>query len=265
MFDLCRLAAAGLVAHIDHHDSIGSTSDRALALAAEGLLPLPLLVLADRQTAGRGRSGKRWQSSPGALTFSLVLASPADRLPLERWPLVALVAGVAVCEALRELAPSADLRLKWPNDILLGGRKLCGILSESVPGWRDRLVVGIGVNVNNSVSQIEPLPSSPPLPIPAIALFEHDRVSRALTIVLLEILDRLESRWQQFLMGHVDDLLAAYRQRCFLTGKTVTLEQPGGQRVLGICHGLDARGQLLLRTPLGLREFVSGTVVAWEP
>jgi biotin-(acetyl-CoA carboxylase) ligase len=150
MFDLARLSASGLVAGIDFHESLGSTSDRALGLAAEGAIALPHLVLAQRQTAGRGRGANRWWAADGALTFSLVLAAPPDRLPPDRWPQVALVAGLAVCDALRSLAPAAELRVKWPNDVFLAGRKVCGILSESVPGWRDRLVVGIGVNVNNS-------------------------------------------------------------------------------------------------------------------
>src|SRR5438034_451345 len=101
--------------------------------------------------AGRGRGTNRWWSADGALTFSLVLEAPQERLPMSRWPQVALVAGVAVCEALERMAPRAEMRVKWPNDVYLAGRKICGILSESVPARRDRIVVGIGVNVNNRV------------------------------------------------------------------------------------------------------------------
>src|SRR5207247_1705002 len=107
--------------------------------------------LTERQTAGRGRGSNRWWTADGALTFSLVLEAPPDRLPPSRWPQVALVAGIAVCEALQTPAPRAALRVKWPNDVYLADGKICGILSESIPGWRDRLVVGIGVNVNNRV------------------------------------------------------------------------------------------------------------------
>src|SRR5688572_17807249 len=110
LFDLARIAAAQLVTRIDYHESIGSTSDRALALAAEGETELPLLVLADEQTAGRGRGANRWWTSPGALTFSLVFEAPPDRLPPQRWPQVALAAGVAVCESLEGVCPSATLQ-----------------------------------------------------------------------------------------------------------------------------------------------------------
>lgn len=264
MFDLSRLTAANLVATIDYHESLGSTSDRALALAAAGESALPLLVLTEQQTAGRGRGSNRWSASAGALTFSLALEAPADKLSPARWPLVALVAGLAACEALLEHAPAADLRLKWPNDILLGGRKLCGILSESVPGWRDRLVVGVGVNVNNDVSQIAALaPASSPLR-PATSLLEYGQLPRDLSSVLLSILDHFDRRWQQLLTGELGALLAAYRGRCFLTGHTITIEQPGGARLVGHCQGIDDLGCLILRTAHGPKSIASGTVVGWE-
>ncbi len=271
MFDLDRLAAAELVAHIDYHSSLGSTSDRALMLAAEGEAKLPLLVLTEQQTAGRGRGVHRWFSSPGALTFSLALEAPRDRLPPDRWPVVALVAGLATCEALESellqpdtlasAAMSPELRLKWPNDILLGGRKLCGILSESVPGWRDRLVVGIGINVNNRVADEESASSQGSRP--AISLIEHDRRQRDLTTVLLRILDQLDLRWQQLLAESSQPLLDAYRDRCFLSGKTVTMDQPG-RRLVGSCRGIDASGRLILHTSEGMTAIASGTVVSWE-
>lgn len=264
MFDLSRLTAANLVATIDYHESLGSTSDRALALAAAGESPLPLLVLTEQQTAGRGRGSNRWAASEGALTFSLALEAASDRLPPARWPQVALVAGLATCEALLEHAPAADLRLKWPNDILLGGRKLCGILSESVPGWRDRLVVGIGVNINNDVSQIAALAGASSPARPATSLLEQDHVSRDLNSVLISILDQFDRHWQQLLGGEQFALWAAYRQRCFLTLRTVTIEQAGGGRLVGVCQGIDDQGCLILRTADGPQAIASGTVAAWE-
>src|SRR5262249_38308999 len=137
------------VARIDYHESIGSTSDRAMEIGALDETALPLLVVAEQQTAGRGRGADRWWSAKRALTVSLVLDAPHDRLPADRWPQVALLAGVAVCEALQGLAPRAELRVKWPNDVYLADGKVGGILCESIAGMSDRLVVGIGVNVNN--------------------------------------------------------------------------------------------------------------------
>jgi len=268
MFDLARVSASGLVAGIDYHESLGSTSDQALALATEGNIALPHLILAQRQTAGRGRGTNRWWTAEGALTFSLVVAAPPERLPPERWPQVALVAGLAVCEALQSLAPAAEFRVKWPNDVFLAGRKVCGILSESVPGWRDRLVVGIGINVNNALGkrgqgsgeggQEEELGSI------ATALVNYDGLPRDLTSVLLAVLDQFDHRWGMFLSGGLTPLVEEYRQRCFLTGKTVTIQQPASQLLAGVCRGIDNRGFLLLRGETGEFTVSSGTVQRWE-
>ena len=267
MLDLARLSASGLVAGIDYHESLGSTSDRALALAAAGEIPLPHLVLAERQTAGRGRGTNRWWSADGALTFSLVLAAPSDRLPPECWPQVALVAGLAVCEALKWLSPAAELRVKWPNDVFLAGRKLCGILSESVPGWRDRLVVGVGINVNNSLRRVQGSGfgvQESELSDIATALFDHDGLPRDLTNVLVAVLDQFDHRWSAFVSEGFAPLANEYRQRCFLTGKTVTIQQPAARPLLGVCRGIDDRGCLRLRSETGEIAVASGTVQKWE-
>ena len=266
-FDLPRLAASNLIARIDFHETLASTSDRALALAAEGAAQLPLLVLAERQTAGRGRGANRWWSADGALTFSLVLEAPPEQLPPDRWPQVALAAGLAVCEALQSLAPAAPMQVKWPNDVYLAGRKVAGILSESVPGWRDRLVVGMGVNVNNwvqgsgfGIQQAE----AAALAQIATALIEHDRLPRDLTAVLLAVLDQFDRRWGELLGGSFAPLAKVFRERCFLTGKTVTIEQPGGQALAGRCRGIDDEGALLVQSLAGEHRVRSGTVIRWE-
>ncbi len=267
MFDLSRLAAANLLAGIDYHESLGSTSDRALALAASDAAALPLLVLAERQTAGRGRGSNRWWAEDGALTFSLALEAPPDRLPTERWPQVALVAGLAVCEALQSLAPAAELRVKWPNDIYLGGGKIGGILSESVAGWRDRLVVGVGVNVNNSIrSGGDGGRGTGDIHLRQIAtsLIEHDGLPRDLTSVLLAVLDQFDLRWREFLTGGFAPLAAGYRERCFLTGKTVTIQQSANQMLVGRCCGVDDGGVLRLQGLSGEQRVRSGSVVSCE-
>src|SRR5262245_22186345 len=114
MLDLARIAESNLVQSVDHHASLASTNDRALELAGRDDAPLPLLVLTDQQTGGRGRGGNRWWSAPGALTFSIVLETPAALAPGDR-PQAALVAGLAVCETLERLVPGAAWRVKWPN------------------------------------------------------------------------------------------------------------------------------------------------------
>jgi BirA family transcriptional regulator, biotin operon repressor / biotin---[acetyl-CoA-carboxylase] ligase len=257
MFDIHRLADAKLVAQLEHHDSLCSTSDRALELAAGGDVLFPLLVLADRQTAGRGRGTNRWFSNTGALTFSLALAAPPNQLPPDRWPQVALATGVAVCEALTELAPTADLRLKWPNDVYCAGRKIGGILSESVPGCKDRLVIGIGLNINNSIQNRD-------LAQIAISLIEHDGITRDLTATLVTILDHFDRLWTALQSEDFASLAESYRRRCLLTGKTVTIQQMTGAALIGLCRGIDDRGRLLIQTADQKVPVISGTISHWE-
>jgi BirA family transcriptional regulator, biotin operon repressor / biotin---[acetyl-CoA-carboxylase] ligase len=260
MFDLGRIQSRGLVARIDYHETIGSTSDRALELGSLDEGQLPLLVLAVRQTAGRGRGANRWWSDEGALTFSLVLEAPRERLPPDRWPQVALVAGVAVCEALQKLAPKAELRVKWPNDVYLGSGKVCGILCESIPGLSDRLVVGIGVNVNN---RRQATGDSGPRTT-AASLVEHDGMQRDLTEVLIDVLDEMDRRWRELLEGHFEEPATVYRERCFLTNKIVKIEQAGGSTIVGVCRGIDEWGRLRVHTECGEVAVVSGTVASWD-
>jgi BirA family biotin operon repressor/biotin-[acetyl-CoA-carboxylase] ligase len=261
MFDLSRILASSLVRHLDHHAVLGSTSDRALELAARDGAPLPLLVLADRQTSGRGRGTNRWWSPEGALTFSLVLDAAA--LPADQRPAVALAAGVAICEALQELVAAADWRVKWPNDVLAGGRKACGILCESVPGWPERLVVGVGVNVNNS-GQESGVRSQGSRVSGAVAMVDVDGLVRDLTDVLLAVLDRFDWRWRELLRGGFRAIAEDYRGRCFLTGKTLTVTC-GNERLAGVCRGIDDRGALVLATESGQRTIVAGSIEIAKP
>jgi len=262
VFDIHRILESGLVARVDYHESIGSTSDRALELGASGEGPLPLLVLAERQTAGRGRGENRWWSDEGALTFSLLLE--AEQLPIGDWPKIALVAGLAVCRALEQLVLAAELKVKWPNDVYLNGRKVCGILSESVPGTRDRLVVGIGINVNNGRQGTGAVADHSPSTFTGISLIEHDGVCRDLTDVLLTVLDEFDRQWREMMESGFVAAAMAFRERCFLTGKMVRIEQPGGQSVSGICRGIDESGRLRVVTERGELAVVSGTVSKWE-
>jgi BirA family biotin operon repressor/biotin-[acetyl-CoA-carboxylase] ligase len=168
------------------------------------------------------------------------------------WPRVALIAGLAICDALEQIVPRADLRVKWPNDVYLADRKISGILSESIPGCRDRMVIGIGLNVNNRMVD------------PAISLIDHDQRPRDLTEVLLAVLDEFDRRWRELLDSGFDLAASAYRQRCFLTGKRVRIEQPGNQVVNGMCRGIDEFGRLRMATESGEQLVASGTVAKWE-
>lgn len=147
-------AAAALGVPVERHRAIGSTNDEALRRAAEGA-PEGLVVVADEQTAGRGRLGRAWWGAPGeSLLFSLLLR---PGIPASRYPLLGIAMAAAVAEAGSETA-GVPLRVKWPNDVLHEGRKLCGILAEarSGGGGAAALVIGVGVNVSQRAEAFPP-------------------------------------------------------------------------------------------------------------
>ncbi len=255
-FDLARLYETALLARIDYHAELGSTSDQALQLAAQDELKLPLLVLAERQTAGRGRGSNRWWAADGALTFSLLIEPPREQLPPATWPRLSLAAGLAICDALESFAPQALFQVKWPNDVYAEGRKIAGILIESPAQSRGRLIIGIGVNVNNSMDGApEEIRSQ------AAALCDIERQPHDLTSVLAAILGELDNQLNR--AADMRAISGRWPDRCYLTGRTVQL-QSGTEPITGRCLGIDAAGALVLQTESGRRSIVAGTVVGWE-
>ena len=239
------------VAQAEVHQELGSTNDRALRLAAESR-PVPRLIAALRQTTGRGRGANRWWSSDGALLFSLILQVP--RVEPDRVPQLSLCLGAAVGQAVSELAPGADVRLKWPNDVYLNGRKVCGILIETPPQLDERIVIGIGLNVNNSVA------SAPAdLAVRATSLRDCAATEFSLTDVLVLVLNRIESVLDEFRQGGWSRLAQRWRAACLLTGRCVTI-RCGPQAITGTCLGIEDDGGLLLQTLAGPQRFYGGTV-----
>lgn len=204
-----------------------------------------LVVLARHQTGGRGRMGHSWASLPGKqLQFSVVL-HPA--LPPADLPAVALVAGLAVAEALREqwgLQP----RLKWPNDVLLGGHKVCGILVEGTSGSKGqpRLVVGIGINCLGTAAdfpaELRPLVTT---------LAQEAGTSVDCEAVLQAVLARLQALWERLSAGDKAGLLAEWSAYGLLGGdQRVRVRTQQGPRE-GVPEALTAEGYLLIRLPDG--------------
>jgi BirA family transcriptional regulator, biotin operon repressor / biotin---[acetyl-CoA-carboxylase] ligase len=255
VYDLAKLQSSGLVRSIEHHGEIGSTNDRALEAAADLQAELPLLILANRQSAGRGRGANRWWAADGSITFSLAIETTAANLPTHQWPQLSLTTGLAICEALEGLTSAQDAQVKWPNDVYLLGRKACGILVEAPP-VRNRLVIGVGLNVNNRFSA-----APAELEQTGIALIDYDGEQRDLTDVLLALLDRIDQRWKALADHGFAAMLEAWRTRSYLTGRTVTLSS-GPQTITGRCTGIDDDGALLLHTESGERRCHAGTIVS---
>lgn len=253
LFDVQRIEAETFVAEVAYREALPSTNDWALELARESGHRLPLLALAARQTQGRGRGANRWWSAAGALTFSLLLDT-RQVLPAARMlPPLSLVSGLSVCEALASMLPGREVRLKWPNDILLDGGKVCGILVESPASPPDRCVVGIGINVNNSFCT-----APDDVRRRAISLADATGASWNLTSVLVAVLRQLELRVADFASDRLR-LGTACRPWCALTGRSVTVAA-GKQRIEGVCRGIDDDGALVVWTPVDERRLVSGVV-----
>jgi BirA family biotin operon repressor/biotin-[acetyl-CoA-carboxylase] ligase len=229
-----RNALGGPVVHLDR---TGSTNDHARELASAGA-PHGTVVVAEEQTAGRGRQGRSWVSPRGrALTLSIVV-----RLGDAALDLLPLSAAVAVCEACERAAP-VHCAVKWPNDVWIDGRKVAGILIEARPqeGWA---VLGIGLNVDTSDDELDEAirDQATSLRIAAGSPAERERALEAL-------LERLAER----LGAEREPLLAAYRERDALHGRQIAWNARGDRRE-GKAEGIDDEGNLVVFTADGERH-----------
>jgi BirA family biotin operon repressor/biotin-[acetyl-CoA-carboxylase] ligase len=256
---LRRIEAETFVAEVAYRQQLPSTNDWALELAREGGHRLPLLVLASQQTQGRGRGANRWWSAAGALTFSLLLDTRQVLPAPAALPQLSLVAALSVCQALASLVPGGEVRLKWPNDVLLGRRKVCGILVESPARPPDRCVVGIGINVNNALSE-----APAEVRQRAVSLADATGERWDLTDVLVGALRQLDIRLADLAAGRLR-LSDAARPWCVLTGKRIAVAT-GKRRVEGVCAGIDDGGALRIRTRESEQRLFSGVVesILWD-
>jgi BirA family biotin operon repressor/biotin-[acetyl-CoA-carboxylase] ligase len=241
-------------AGLHHYYKVGSTNAAAMQAAADGA-PEGTVFLAEEQTAGRGRGGHTWYSTRGAGIYcSVVLRpalAPADSL------LISLAAALAVHAAIEEVSPNAadlPLDLKWPNDLLVQGKKFCGILTEmnAEPTRVRHLVVGIGINVNHSRFPAELQNEATSLRLATGTLWS--RVD-----LMVALLKSLHLEYRRLLSQDHASLL---RRFCSLSslvrGASVFVEENGGFQ--GTTEGLDPHGFLQVRTDEGLRTVLSGTV-----
>jgi BirA family biotin operon repressor/biotin-[acetyl-CoA-carboxylase] ligase len=243
-------------------DSAASTNalvaERAQAGAPEGTV-----VVAEHQTAGRGRLGRSWQTPPrAALTFS-VLVRPTS-VPDRAWPWLPLLTGVAVVEGILAAGGPA-CALKWPNDVMHDGLKLGGLLAERVDTPTGAAaVLGIGLNVSTLRSEL-PVPTAT-----SLRLAGHPAADR--TTVLVHLLDALGRRYGDWARRYGDPravpsdgrsggLLAEYRRHCGTLGQEVRVHLPSGEVLEGVAASIDAEGALVVDTAGGPAVVSAGDVV----
>ncbi|WP_165495254.1 biotin--[acetyl-CoA-carboxylase] ligase [Actinomadura roseirufa] len=232
-----------------------------LAEAVRAGEPEGTVLATEVQTAGRGRLGRSWAAPPrSGLMFSLLLR-PAVPVPLLGW--APLLTGVVVATAVRRMTarnereegvPAVDARLKWPNDVLVGDRKLAGILVEKV---EDAIVVGVGLNVGLREEEL-PVPAATSLAIEGALLSDRAPLLRA-------ILREFETWYREWtaLGGdpETSGLRTAYKDLCATLGRQVRVELPGAQALGGTARDVDGAGRLVVAGPAGERAVSAGDVV----
>jgi BirA family biotin operon repressor/biotin-[acetyl-CoA-carboxylase] ligase len=232
--------AAWRVPRLEVYTSIGSTNNRALELAADPAHAFAV-VIADRQTAGRGRRGAGWHSAPGSgLWMSVVLPWPRPA------PHVTLLIGLAVAEGIEEAAPGVRVGLKWPNDLQVGGRKLGGVLCESAGA---AAVAGIGINLR--------MPEGAPAAVRERATSLERETGRVLPASELAgpVIAALRRGRRASTLDAAT--LGALASRDALSGRPVDTDEHGH----GIARGIDQHGAMVLERPDGFRvRVVAGSV-----
>ena len=203
-----------------------------------------LTVVCQRQTAGSGRLGRKWESQEGGIYFTFSLVPPFGGFDV---PFLTIVCAIGVCRALSRYIPCT---VKWPNDIVSDGRKLCGILTKTLSsdGNINAVLVGIGINVNNSFDE-ESLPYASSLMTITGKAYDENKI-------FAEVLGEIEKVY--LTMSH-DEILISYKDMCINLGKEVTLTAPNGE-TKGLCTDILPDGSMNVKTRSGMINVHSGEV-----
>lgn len=225
-----------------HLQEVSSTNEYAKLMAPEA--PEGTVVVAKRQTLGKGRKGRKWASPEGGLWMSVILK---PKIAAEDVPRIVFIGALAVVDALAEFGIEAGI--KWPNDVWVGNKKICGILTEGRLG--EFVILGIGLNVNNEIP--EELKGS----ATSMRLILGREVD--LEDVFKALLRNLDRWYGLLLSGRTDAILRAVRERCFILGREVRITD-GEMEMEGRAVGIDDDGALILETPGGRVRVFYGDV-----
>jgi BirA family transcriptional regulator, biotin operon repressor / biotin---[acetyl-CoA-carboxylase] ligase len=265
-------------------DEAGSTNFDLVMQARNGA-PSGSVLIANFQSAGRGRQGRTWSAPPGTGVALSVLLHPVDVEPV-RWGWLPLLAGLGVAEGLQRY-PGVPVSLKWPNDVLIGDGKVAGILAERIDSPRGpAVVIGIGINVHSEAGDL-PVPSATSLALHASDAALGGPLSRTAlggslsrtalggslsrtalggslsrTEVVRSCLTALGERYLSWQRGETDEELAnSYRSRSATIGRRVRVELVGGGPMEGVATGVDSGGRLVVRTDSRVQIVGAGDVI----
>jgi BirA family biotin operon repressor/biotin-[acetyl-CoA-carboxylase] ligase len=244
-----ELASSLFSSRIVYRESIDSTNDLAKQLAAEGA-PEGTLILAEEQTVGRGRRGRAWHSPPGANLLFTVLLRPA--VQSDRVFALTMILVLAAMEALKRLTGLAA-RIKWPNDLYAGRRKLAGILTEFSMTGRivDWVALGLGLNVSWYPEGLS---------AQATSILEETGTLLSRNRLLVETLREFEGSYREILAGKIDPFYKKWNEACFILGKMVVIDSEK-ERLAGKAVRIEPNGTLLIETGEGdIRRVVAGDV-----
>ncbi len=239
----------------------GSTNDELVRRATgteSGKWPDLSVVATANQTQGRGRLGRSWVSPAGKSLAISVLLRPRTptgvALPMDSLGWIPLMAGLAMTRTIRSVV-AEGVALKWPNDVLIGDRKVCGILSELLPD-ASGVVIGAGVNLTLDTAEL-PVDTATSLSIAGASDTDPDRL-------LSSYLRELDALYTSFLAFSGDavgcGLQRDVSEACGTLGRSVQVELPSGERLVGTATGIDAEGRLIVDTNAGITTVAAGDV-----
>jgi BirA family biotin operon repressor/biotin-[acetyl-CoA-carboxylase] ligase len=238
-------ASRALVPGLMVRESSASTNAELADLARRGGLESFATLVTTDQTAGRGRLGRSWVAPAGsalAISVLIVPRTASGPLPLDRFGWLPIAAGIAMADTVTDALPDASTGFKWPNDVLVNGRKVCGVLAELLPEQRG-VVIGAGINLGMTVEQL-PVDTATSLAIEGAEALEPDTV-------LAGYLSSLRNLVEPYLAAEGDPeasgLAAAARSRCITLGRAVRVELPDDTVITGTAASLDGDGRLVVR------------------
>lgn len=236
--------------HLLYRESVDSTNRIASSWAMSGA-PEGAVVFAEFQTAGKGRMNRSWVAEPEKNIMASIILRPKQQIEHPGW--IPLATGVALLEAVASLTDGLSIKLKWPNDLMVNGKKCAGILSETATGDSRVLVLGIGLNVNQ-----EEFPESLRDSATSILLETGQFVSRP--VLFAGILKHLESRIGEVYQNRMDSITRVYLNNLAGVGEEITVRNISGKTAKGILTGIATDGSLLLMTESGEERFYAGDV-----